>query len=242
MHYILLFLFIIPYSVQAEDFSFNWLHSTTNQNSALSGNCEDAGYNKVTCSLRQISFSRVKTKKEAAIEMAQARKEFDEKVKKTSIEEASKEFLGDICDHINTEDAKKALKASEVFTYKEMVEICKNPTEKNLFSIIKKTSDIELNTCRVYEVDLGEYTFTKVNNTKWVSNIGPTGECGAIVVMTLEPHSNQKILWNYSQTKQYTNTETKLCKDLEANVEPMGYGWRGKKPLKAECEYIKFGM
>ena len=242
MRYIFILLLTIPFSVQAEDFSFNWLHSTTNQNSALSGNCEEAGHNKVTCSLRQISFSKVKTESEAAIEMTQARREFEEKVKKTSMEEASKEFLGDICTHINTEDAKKALEASEVVTYNEMVEICRNPTEKKLFSIIKKTSDIELNTCRVYEVDLGEYTFTKVNNTKWVSNIGPTGECGVIVIMTLEPHSDQKILWNYSQTKQYTNTETELCKGLAVNVEPMGYSWRGKKPIKAECGYIKFGM
>jgi hypothetical protein len=69
----------------------------------------------------------------------------------------------------------------------------------------------------------------------------PTGQCGAITILTLEQHPMHNTLWNYSQIKHYTNTESEPCKDFAEINEPMSYSWNGNKNLKKGCEFIEFG-
>jgi hypothetical protein len=98
------------------------------------------------------------------------------------------------------------------------------------------------NTCKVSETDTGSYSFKPVNENKWVSNNGPSGSCGTVIVMTLERDPKHLTLWNYSQVRHFTNTEESMCKSFAENNIPMSYSWNGGPSIQMDCKYIDFGL
>lgn len=234
---------LISFSSIAADVNFNWLKSTSGQNSALSGTCDylDSS-NDMICNLRQILVRKKLSFEDAEKEIKTATQELDSGLKGKSIKEYVSEQFGSVCEKIPlSEDEIQSLGTDREF-YDSVVDICKSPTRDMVLSLVTLSTKTDLKTCKVMEYDTGNFEFNQVNNRKWVSTNEPSGECGAVTIMTLEKHPKHDSLWNYSQIRHYTNAESKLCKSLSEMNEPISYNWNGKSSLKMDCEYIEFGM
>ena len=231
---------LLTISIQAlaQDVTFNWLGSTTGQKSALSGKCDKNELNAaMVCNLRQITFRYKISEEESEKQIKLIPSEFDAELKGRSVKEYIESAMVP-CDELpNYKD-----KISDTDMFRRINYLCKSPTRENLISFAEHSIKNDTKTCVFGEFDIGEFSFEKVNNTRWVSNNGPTGDCGAIVVMTLDQHPEHSALWEYAQTKYYSNVETEFCKGLSKAAEPMGYSWQAPKPLKANCEFIEYGF
>lgn len=225
------------------DITFNWLKSTSGQNSALSGTCDykDAS-NDMVCNLRQLSVRKKLSPEDAKKDIEAATLELDTELKNKNIKEYVDEKLGSVCKKIPLSDAELKSLGSDREAYDAIVDICKKPSRDKVLALITSSAKNDLKTCKVMDYDIGDYQFNQVNDKKWVSTNEPTGQCGAVTILSLEQHPKYDSLWSYSQVKHYTNTESELCKSLSEINEPMSYSWNGKDGLKMDCKFIEFGM
>jgi hypothetical protein len=235
--------FFISFNSLSADVTFNWLKSTSGQNSALSGTCDylDAS-NDMICNLRQISVVKKLSPEDAEKDINAATLELDTDLKDKSIKEYVDEKLGSVCIKIPLSQAELQSLGSDREAYDAIVDICKSPSRDKVLSLVTSSAKNELKTCKVMDYDTGDFQFNQVNDRKWVSTNEPSGQCGAVTILTLEQHLKHDSLWNYSQIRHYTSTETELCKSLSEINEPMSYSWNGNKSLKMGCEFIEFGM
>jgi hypothetical protein len=105
---------------------------------------------------------------------------------------------------------------------------CEQPTWATLHEFLRVLNDWDSKTCRIWTNAYTE-TFEWQPSGKWVSNRGPSGICGVIVVSTLEPHDKTKfpVRWTYETRKIVTNKDAlkgDVCKFEET---PVRYSWRG---------------
>lgn len=221
----------------AQDVVFNWLGSTTGQKSALSGTCNFTKPDAMECNLRQITFRYKLGKDEAKKQIDNIPVEIEKELKSVTVKDWIENGVMACKDLTSFKD-----KVSDTEVYDRLTELCKNPTKENLIPFLQYMITTQTQTCLFSEIDLGNFKFQNVNKSRWVSNNGPTGACGAVVVMTLDSDPKHQILWKYSQTKQYLNLESKMCKSLLEVNEPMGYSWQAPKPMKADCKFVEYGI
>jgi hypothetical protein len=234
---------LVSFNTISADVTFNWLKSTSGQNSALSGTCDYLDSNtSMVCNLRQIRVGKKLSIEDAKKDLAAATVELDADLKDKTIEEYVSEKLGSVCKKIPLSDDEMKSLGTDRDAYDAIVDICESPSREKVFTFITSSVNNDLKTCKVIDYDVGDYKFNQVNDKKWVSTNEPTGQCGAITILTLEQHPKHNTLWNYSQIKHYTNTESELCKGFAEINEPMSYSWNGNKNLKMGCEFIEFGM
>jgi len=227
-------------SIASEE-TFNWLKSTSGDNSALSGVCSYVGNSRnMECNIRQISISKKMSKSKAEAQRSKLIAEIDKGISELGLEKYISDSLGDICKKITK--AKSALIDSNQGMYSIIIDMCKKPSRDALISLYSLMHEIDMKTCNVFDYDTGTFLFEPVNKDKWVSNNGPGGSCGVVVVMTLEREKDISSLWTYTQNKQYTNTTNATCKSLAEAAEPMSYSWNGGSLVEISCEYINFGM
>jgi len=239
---LLSFLFISLNSFSADE-TFNWLKSTSGQNSALSGTCNylDAS-NDMICNLRQVRVSKKLSPEDAEKDLNAAILELNTDLKDKSIKEYVDEKLGSICKKIPLSQTEIESLGSDREAYDAVVDICKSPSREKIVALVTSSAKNDLKTCKVMDYDIGNFQFNQVNDRKWVSTNEPSGQCGTVTILTLEQHPKHDSLWNYSQIRHYTNTESEFCKNLSEINEPMSYSWNGNKSLKMNCEFIEFGM
>ena len=240
---IILSTIFISCASMSADMSFNWLKSTSGQNSALSGTCDymESG-NDMVCNLRQIRVSKKLSIEDAKKDINAATVEFDNELKSKTIKEYVSEKLGSICKKIPLNESELQSLGSDREAYNAIVDICKSPSRDKLLALITSSAKNDLKTCKVMDYDTGNFQFNQVNDRKWVSTNEPSGQCGAVTILTLEKHPKHDSLCNYSQIRHYTNTESELCKSLSEMNEPMSYSWNGNSSLRMGCEFIEFGM
>jgi hypothetical protein len=233
----------ISFNSFSADVNFNWLKSTSAENSALSGTCDylDSS-NDMVCNLRQLSVRKKLSPEDAEKHIKAATLELDTELKNKSIKEYVDEKLGSVCKKIPLSEAELQSLGSDREAYDSIVDICKLPSRDKLLSLLTSSTKNDIKTCKVMDYDIGNYQFNQVNDKKWVSTNEPSGQCGAITILTLEQHPKHNSLWNYSQIKHYTNTESDLCKGFAEINKPMSYSWNGNSSLKMGCEFIEFGM
>ncbi len=228
---------------QAEQITFNHLHSSTGQNSALSGDCIAENDRTISCSLRQVMFSKKLSKKDAETRTAEYENAIQDALKDKTPAQVVNQEVGKFCfgltDLGNEARSKLSLEA-DVFTL--FSALCEKPTIENLTKVFQHDLNKQLQTCKVWDYNIGTFQFEKVNERKWVSNNGPQGECGVITVLEIERDPEYSFLYTYHQRRFYIDTESKQCKEIAAINEDISYSWKGKEALKADCSYIEFGM
>jgi hypothetical protein len=233
----------ISFNTLSADVTFNWLKSTSNQNSALSGTCDHLeSSNDMLCNLRQISVRKKKSPEDAIKEINALSFELDAELKNKTIKEYVFEHLGSVCEKIPLSETEIQSFGTALEAYLAIVDICKEPTRDKVHSFLISSSKNDVRTCKVIEYDTGDYRFNQVNDRKWVSTNEPSGQCGAVTILTLEQEPKHDTLWDYSQIRHYTNTESELCKSLSEANEPMSFSWDGNPSVKMDCEFIEFGL
>ena len=234
---------LLSFNTLSADVNFNWLKSTSNQNSALSGACEYvASGNDMDCNLRQISVRKKTDMADANKTINEATLELDSKLKDKGIKGYVKEMLGETCKQLPLSDEKINSLGTDREAYDYIVDICNAPTRDKILNFLTLSVKNDVETCKVMDYDTGNFLFNQVGERKWVSTNKPSGQCSVITILTLEQHPEHDSLWNYSQIKHYTNTESELCKNLSEMYEPMSYSWKGRSSLKMDCKFIEFGM
>jgi len=237
-----LLLIFFHFSIFAADETFNWLNSTSGENSALSGQCDYMGESQnMICNLRQLSARKKISEEEFNQQIKDAISELDEALEKETINSYINKTFGEVCNRLSPE-IKRSMTGSEIDAYNNIYELCKKPTKKRLIQFYTWSVEQERDTCKVFEYDVGYFEFEKINENKWVSTNPPSGECSVVSILSLERSPKDSFLWEYSQVKHYTNTTTEMCKSLAVNVKPMSYSWNGKSPIEMNCKYIEFGL
>ncbi len=237
-----LLLIVFHFSTYASDETFNWLKSTSGENSSLSGECDYVGKSQnMICSLRQLSVRRKISEDKAKQQVKDAIHELDEALKKETIDSYINKTFDGVCNKLSPE-VKGSLTGIGVDVYNIIEQLCKNPTKKNLVQFYMLTIQVERDTCKVFEYDTGDFEFEKISENKWVSTNKPSGVCSVVSILTLERSPESSFLWTYNQVKHYTNTKTELCKNLAENVKPMSYSWNGETSVEMNCKHIEFGM
>lgn len=227
----------VPVTANTPDISFNWLKSTSGQNSALSGNCSENSNGTLSCSLRQIGVRLKVSNDEYLSNLKKSSEDIRNTLETTSAQEFVERDFGEVCKGITEFSGEVDIVALQLVT-----DMCDNPSESSISQVIEYFMKVEAQTCKVYEIDVGSYTFERVNNSKWVSANNPTGACGAVTVLTLEHEKEHESLWTYKQVRHYTNTETQVCQQMADINEPISYSWKGKSPIELNCKYIEFGF
>jgi hypothetical protein len=184
--------------------------------------------------------SKELSEEDAKKDLIQAVDELETKLKSISLKEYVEEISGGFCKQLA--EKKEGLGQVSKALLTQMTELCNSPSRENIIALFTSTIDKSKNTCKVYETDTGSFPFEPVNENKWVSNHGPSGVCGVVVIMTLERDPKHLMLWDYSQVRHYTNTVNSMCKSLSKINEPMSFSWNGKSPIQMGCEYINFGL
>jgi hypothetical protein len=234
---------LMSFNALSADVNFNWLKSTSNQNSSLSGTCEYVNSsNDMDCNLRQISVRKKTDMEDANKTISEATLELDSKLKDKGIKGYVKEMLGETCEKIPLSDEVISSLGTDREGYDAIVDICNAPTRDKILNFLTLAVKNDVETCKVFDYDIGNFLFNKVSEKKWVSTNKPSGQCAVITILTLEQHPEHNTLWNYSQIKHYTNTESEFCKSLSVMYEPMSYSWKGRSSLKMDCKFIEFGM
>lgn len=207
----------------------------------ISASCEtDAKQQTMTCEFTQVAIYR-KT----------SQPEVDEAVKKALSDftpEKAKAFQSECGSLAKDIQAARGSLASADNTIKRYASdwfaaveaACKSPTRANLEALERAAQAGDLATCKVW-VNRWTHTFTKQSAVRWVSNDGPNGICGTILISILEPRDGDSdFFWKYSQQRVITNKDVKEpipCKEFEA--EPTSYS--ANKTKKLSCELIEAG-
>lgn len=228
---------VIIKSASASDISFNWLNSTSNQKSALSGSCESLEDASLLCNLRQISVRKAISSEEAAQSIVEVKTEIEEALKSRSVDNLIEYEFAEICKELPNPEVEVAPKFLEAFS-----KVCNLRTKETLVDALILTIMVKEQTCKVIEYDIGDYIFDQVNQHKWVSTNKPSGICGAVTVLSLEKNPEHQTLWKFDQVRHYTNTETETCKELDAMNQPISYAWNGRSLIEMNCKYIEFGL
>lgn len=237
MKYILcIYLLIATSNSFAADIEFNWLRSTSGQNSALSGKCNNEN-SKMTCNLRQIIVRKKSNDEDVQKEVESITAEIDEHLKTNTIEEYEKAAIEEFCSALP--QSKDKVDSTIFNAYATM---CDNKTRNTVVEALTLSAMQSGRTCRIMEYDIGNFVFEQVNDKKWVSTNKPSGKCAIVTVLSLEQHPKYSRLWSYSQVRHYTNTDTEMCKSLSEVNESISYSWNGKKRLNMNCDFIEFGL
>jgi hypothetical protein len=237
-HLILLSSLLLSFNSLSAEITFNWLKSTSGENSALSGSCDYVGSTSdLNCHLKQVSVRKKSDPEKVRKEIESVVADIDKQLKTKTMEQFKKVEFGEFCSKL-PENQNKV----EKVIFDQFMTMCNNTTRQTVIEALSLTAKQAGNTCKVMDYDIGNYIFNQVNENKWVSTNKPSGSCGVVTVLTLERSPEHKSLWSYSQIKHYTNTETEMCKSFAEINKPIAYSWNGQSNIKMGCKYIEFGM
>jgi hypothetical protein len=81
-----------------------------------------------------------------------------------------------------------------------------------------------------------ERTFRRQAEARWVSNEGPTGDCGLLDVATLQDDGG--VRWTMTIRKDATKRDAAACRQIEPSTETLG--WQNlRRPLP--CRFVQPG-
>ena len=125
-----------------------------------------------------------------------------------------------------------------------MLNYCRSPSAATMTEFARTQHEQETRTCLV-STNIFTQTFKRLaGSNSWISNDGPSGPCGTVVIARLQTEPGSVALWNYITRKTITNPDGKLsplggsCSQLDQTEYV--YDWRSEDKL-AKCDYIKFG-
>jgi len=135
-------------------------------------------------------------------------------------------------------------KADFVSRIKKMEALCKDLSGEALENYIRVEHEIKTRTCIVGS-NTFEESFTRLMGlSQWVSNKGPDGKCGVIVISTFTETDDSDIFWVYKTKKIVTNKEGTeelgLFRCDWFDEREFFYDWKSKENF-LQCDYIEFG-
>lgn len=230
----------------------------TEETGYISGSCRKKSDIKIKCKFTQALIRRSAKPEDLRKSLDQAIKEFETKGITIGKEECTtyRAVLdairtGKVFEGGNRAKFEKAIKthprhkSDMVKALSIFLNICDNPSRKNAESMAKFTHDKKMRTCRIvgnsYEQDFSR----PYNSTHWVSNKGPSGDCGVVVVDTLKKVEVLKtIQWTIDTRIIVTNKKAKMFGGLAScenyPEETLFYDWKQPETFLA-CDYIEFG-
>lgn len=177
-------------------------------------------FNKRTCSARRLIFDALKTG------------EFSKDWNKSNFK--------------NVMDANPNHKMNLMNRLKSRLDNCDKLFRKNAESMAKFSHNRKMRTCEISGHSYDQM-FSRSNDlTHWVSNTGPSGKCGVVIVNILRKIEvlNTK-QWSIETKITVTNKKAKMLRGLisceDYPEESFFYGWEQPKALLA-CDHIKFGL
>lgn len=213
--------------------------------STIFPDCElSADKQRMTCSFVQIRVDLVRTPAGARAELEKQMGQVTPQEMATTCATTKKEFK-ELLSKADTMPGQERFKAY----FRRMIDllnaICAKPGPETLRAFLWHGLEKDTKTCRIWANPWKE---TFINTLgKWVSNRGPTGMCGVVIVSTLDskPLDPKKSdspvrLWTYETQKIVTNKELggPFCQLEESKIT---YSWQAKD-FDRSCEFIEFGF
>jgi hypothetical protein len=218
--------------------------------SSVWAECEtSADGRRMTCDFVQIRVDLVKTPEAATAELEKQLKEFKDSaaqdIAKTCRDDRKQ--MADLAAGVAAnKDLSSRFKAFMTGFVQRFNAMCEKPTMENIRNYLGYHLEKDTKTCKILANPWKE-TFTRQLGDKWVSNRGPSGICGVVIISTLEgrpldPKKPDGVLklWTYKTQKVVTNREAggQLCFFEETKVQ---YSWQAKD-FDRSCEFIEFGF
>jgi len=125
-----------------------------------------------------------------------------------------------------------------------MLNYCKSPSAATATEMVRAEHEQQTRTCLVHAKPFTQ-TFKHLAGTNtWVSNEGPDGPCGTVVIARLQKDDPKYSLWTYITRKTITNPNGELplggsCSQLDQTEYV--YDWKSEDKF-TKCDYVKFGL
>ncbi len=218
--------------------------------SSVQAECETSpDGQRMMCNCVQVRVDLVKTPEAATAELEQQMKEFQGSATRemAKICRDQRKAMADLTTKVKVaQDVSPRLKAFFTGLMQRFNAMCDKPTTESMRDYLWYVLDKDTRTCRIWANPWKE-NFIRQMGDKWVSNRGPSGACGVVIVSTFEskpidpkrPDSPVR-LWTYETQKVVTNKEVggPLCQFDETKVR---YSWDAKD-FDRSCEFVEFGF
>ncbi|MEQ9209155.1 MAG: hypothetical protein RLN96_04830 [Pseudomonadales bacterium] len=119
---------------------------------------------------------------------------------------------------------------------------CEKPDRQSALALVDHMFDRKRRSCSIW-TNKFSHEFKADGDGRWVSNLGPSGQCGVVHVSVLERDPDYRNFWNYETRKIVTNKQGTSdfllkCEDLDEEVQK--FTWKGDTTYLG-CDYVKFG-
>lgn len=240
-------LIIVP-SARAESFNIGPIKNTNPKDvSAIWAECETtADGQRMTCEFTQVWARLAKTPEDAAAEVEKVLREVTPREMGQTCKDQRKQMTDLFSKVEAAQDVAPRFKEFVTGMARRLDAMCDKPTNETVREFLRYSLEKDTKTCRIWANPWKE-TFTRQLGNRWVSNRGPSGLCGVIIVSTLEskpfdPKEPDSLLrlWSYETQKIVTNKQAAgpLCPVDETKVR---YSWDAKD-FDRSCEFIEFGF
>jgi hypothetical protein len=216
-----------------------------NEISAISGECQRSG-GVLSCRFFQTVIARQKTAVEVEALVKEETAEFLKDVKAFQQDQlCSKDLRLKMVAEFEKRRADPSSAAKIAFAEQYMLpmfRVCDDPSAKNVETMTRAHVQREEMTCKVTNLRPYELTFQHQPDGRWISNDGPSGPCGTILITTLSREKDYS-LWTYTQRRIITNKTGTLgvvqCSAFEDHTQV--FSWRKVDKVR-QCQAIKFGV
>jgi hypothetical protein len=191
----------------------------------------------MTCNFVEVFVTLAKTPEQAAAELEkQFQAATPQEIAKACKDQ--RQYMADLAAKATTaQDVGPREKAFFTGLLQRYNTMCDKRTAKSIRDYLWYTLEKQTKTCRIWTNSWKE-TFTKQLENKWVSNEGPDGICGVVVVSSLE--AKDSLVGSYETQKVVTNKDVNspFCQLDETKVR---YAWDDKF-VDRSCEFIVLGL
>ncbi|HXH23363.1 MAG TPA: hypothetical protein VNN10_15190 [Dehalococcoidia bacterium] len=212
--------------------------------SSVSAECEiSPDGRQMTCSFVQIRVDLVKTPEAAAAELEKQLREVDPRDVGKMCKDQRKDMADLAAKVTSTRDILPRLTAFLSGWLQRFDAMCDKPTPETIREFIWYGLQKYTRTCRIWANPWKE-TFIKQLGDKWVSNHGPDGICGVVVISTLESKpidpknpSFPLRLWTYETQKVVTDKSVPgpFCQLDETKAR---YSWDARD-FDRSCDFVE---
>ncbi|ARG96763.1 hypothetical protein [Legionella micdadei] len=171
------------------------------ENSRFKAECTEIRNNTgdIECTFHQVSIMHNDAEKERekiALFNSQSEQELQSEI--SSMKQWCKDMNNG--SKADTEEKQRLIKSFKKF--------CDNPSKEGMASLLKESLQETEQTCKIYDKTWSEkFKFNAVTN-QWISQLGPTGDCGFIDISHLEKDPRKgfnAFSWNYVSKRIITN-------------------------------------
>jgi hypothetical protein len=126
--------------------------------------------------------------------------------------------------------------------FESIAALCSSNTKQNAERVAKIVRDISSRTCRISTQKFQHRFSSQDGGLSWISNEGPSSECGTVTISKLSVENDGSNLWTYTTQTIVSNPDAKLfglaeCSTLDQRKHT--FSWRGQDQY-VKCDYVHF--